>query len=198
VSSPTRRLTDRLHQTFDTRLTGPSGRSAVDGGCRSPPPSPWGGAVGRSEAARPGSGADLLVDDAHRDRVACEAAARVVPGAGQAPFRGPTIGVVTGRRRLVQPGARHAGGSRTDQLGLAGKTHRRSSRIHPSQGADTGFQTTPKRRSSHPSRLGRPSLVPDLSRRRRPYVAARDRDTPMPTGWHFVSAWRDRGGMEEY
>jgi hypothetical protein len=52
-------------------------------------------------------------------------------------------------------------------LGLPGETHRQSSRLHPGQGADTGFQATPKCRSSTLRQAGppasRPAFVPQTT-----------------------------------
>jgi len=50
----------------------------------------------------------------------------------------------------------------------------------PSQGADMGFQATPKSRSTRLSRLGRPSLVPHLSLSRPHHVTTRVEIEPLP------------------
>jgi len=58
------------------------------------------------------------------------------------------------------------------------ETRRRSSRLRPGQGAHTGFHATTKVGSSTLSGLGRPSLVPHLSRGRRRHVTFGARPWP--------------------
>ena len=57
------------------------------------------------------------------------------------------------------------------QLGLTGETHRRSSRLHPGQGADTSFQTAPtpqvKRGEQAGAHVSRPAFVPQTTSPRR-------------------------------
>src|SRR6266508_2291175 len=94
-----------------------------------------------------------------------------IESAGQEPDSGIAAGSEIGLENTLKVETRVG-----TPLGLPAETHLRSSRLHPGQGADTGFQATPKRRSRTLSRLVRPPLVPHLSRRRRHHVTARDED----------------------
>jgi hypothetical protein len=58
-------------------------------------------------------------------------------------------------------------------LGLPAETHRRSSRLHPGQGADTGFDMPQEWMSCGPGTPRHPSLVPHSSRERTGSVAKR-------------------------
>lgn len=68
----------------------------------------------------------------------------------------------------------------------------------PGEGADTGPQVTRKRKSTEQSRIGRSSLVPHLSRRRRHHVMARvqiealRRPVPLPPPGRVMRASRRR------